>query len=275
VAEQEIGMIYRNAGRLPRAASHYEHALSLIPSRGSQQPGEYVVFRAMLRRDLGIVAQDRGDLGTARRELAEALDVFREYRGPEDFETAQVAKFLADVRRRLGDQAHEEARRSHHPLRIRELRRTTRAELTAAHALLEPVLELHRKRQETEAHKYAACLNKLGSLQFSQGRIDEARRTLEEAAQIYLTKYGPRHHYRGKSLTRLGPVLHAVGQKARAEQVLREAEEIFKEALGNDHPVLIAVYEHLAACATDRGGREEAAALRAEAERIHHSLWLM
>lgn len=274
IAEQEIGMIHRNAGQLHQATVHYEHALTLIPSRGSQQPGEYTVFRAMLTRDFGIVAQDRGELETACRELTEALDVFREYRGPEDFETAQVAKFLADVRRRMGDQAYEQARRARQPLRIRELRRKARAEWAAADSLLKPVLELHRKRQETEAHKYASCLNKLGSLQFSQGRIDEARSTLEEAAQIYLDKYGPQHHYRAKAFTRLGPVLRAAGDLPQAEHVLREAQKIFKEALGHDHPVLIAVYEHLADCAADRGGHQEAAALRAEAARIRPLLWL-
>jgi len=275
VTEQEIGMIHRNAGRLSRAALHYENALALVPSRGSRQPGEYVVFNAMIKRDLGIVAQDRGELDQAREQLTAALDVFREYRGAEDFETAQVAKFLADVKRRLSDEAYEKARRTRHPLRIRDHRRTARRELAEADTLLKPVLELHFKRKETEAHKYAACLNKLGSLQFSQGRLDDARATLEKAARIYKDKYGPRHHYRAKSLTRLGPVLRAAGERAHAEQVLREAEEIFKEALGNDHPVLMAVYGHLADCADDRGGQQEAAALRAAAERIRGSLWLM
>ncbi|MGQ4390525.1 tetratricopeptide repeat protein [Streptomyces sp. SAS_270] len=275
VAEQEIGMIYRNAGRLPRAEQCYRRALDLVPNRGSQEPSQFVVFRAMIERDLGIVAQDRGDLDTARVKLTHALSVFREYRGNEDFETAQVAKFLADVTRRLGERAHAAARGTRHPLRIRRLRRTERLHLTQAETLLMPVLELHRKRRATEAHKYAACLNKLGSLRLSQGHVDEARRTLEEAVAIYADKYGVRHHYRAKSLTRLGPVLLAAKERTEAELVLREAEGIFKEALGPHHPVLMAVYEHLADCAHDRGGHDEATALRAEAARIRGSLWLM
>ena len=275
VAEQEIGMIYRNAGRLPRAEQYYKRALRLVPNRGHQEPGEFVVFRAMIERDLGIVAQDRGDLDTAHAKLTHALSVFREYRGNEDFETAQVAKFLADVTRRLGDEAHASARRTRHPLRIRRFRRTERAQLAQADALLMPVLEIHRKRQTTEAHKYAACLNKVGSLRLSQGHVDEARRTLQEAVDIYADKYGVRHHYRAKSLTRLGPVLLAARERAEAEHALREAEDIFKEALGPHHPVLMAVYEHLADCALDRGGHDEATALRSEAARIRSSLWLM
>lgn len=186
-----------------------------------------------------------------------------------------MAKFLADVTRRLGEQAHAAARGTRHPLRTRRLRRTERLHLAQAETLLMPVLETHRKRRATEAHKYAACLNKLGSLRLSQGHVDEARRTLEEAVAIYAEKYGVRHHYRAKSLTRLGPVLLAAKERTEAELVLREAEEIFKEALGPHHPVLMAVYEHLADCAHDRGGHEEATALRAEAGRIRGSLWLM
>jgi tetratricopeptide (TPR) repeat protein len=275
VAEQEIGMIYRNAGRLPLALKNYQRALEFVPDRGNQELSEFVVFRAMIERDLGIVDQDRGELVKAHTKLTHALSVFQEYRGNEDFETAQVAKFLADVTRRLGDEAHAHARRTRHPLRIRKFRRTERDQLAQAEALLMPVLEIHRKRRATEAHKYAACLNKVGSLQLSQGHVDKARRTLEEAIAIYAEKYGVRHHYRAKSLTRLGPVLRAAGEHTRAEHVLREAEDIFKEALGHDHPLLMAVYEHLADCADARGGHEEAAALRSEARRIRHSLWLI
>ncbi|MFJ6901918.1 tetratricopeptide repeat protein [Streptomyces hokutonensis] len=276
MAEQELGMIDRNAGRLSRAESHYKRALTLVPSRGSRKPGEYVIFEAMIQRDLGIVAQDRGELETAHTELTGALDVFREYRGPEDFETALVAKFLADVKRRMGDEAYESARRSRQPMRRWQLRRENKNALAAADALLQPVLEVHLKRKQSEEHKYAACLNKVGSLRFSQGRLDEAQKTLREAEKIYIEKYGRRHHYRAKSLARLGPVLRAAGQRDAAEEVLREAEDIFKEALGNDnHPVLMAVYGHLADCAEDRGNKREAAALREAAKRIRGSLYLM
>ncbi|MFE7777581.1 tetratricopeptide repeat protein [Streptomyces sp. NPDC057445] len=270
VAEQEAGMIHRNAGRLSAAVACYERAGDRVPSRGSTEPGEHVVFRAMLRRDLGIVAQDRGDLVTAERELREALSVFREYRGVEDFETSQVAKFLADVLRRQGEECRKRARATRHPLRRRDLHRQARSRIAQADELLAPVLALHLKRRETEAHKYAACLNKLGSLRFAQGRIPEAARTLREAEQIYVSAYGPDHHYRAKTLSRLGPVLRAAGDREGAERVLRQAERIFVATLGSSHPSLVAVYTHLAECTT---GHERAAELRARAELVHRALW--
>ncbi|MFI6618945.1 tetratricopeptide repeat protein [Streptomyces sp. NPDC050528] len=272
VAEQEIGLIHRNAGQLAQAAVHYERAEQRIPSRGSQEPPEYTVFRAMLQRDLGIVAQDRGELEVAEERLNSALEVFKVHRGGEDFETAQVAKFLADVLRRLGEQHREDARRTVQPLRRLDLMRQARAALVRADAILGPVVELHSKRSEAEEHKYASCLNKLGSLRLAQGRTAEAKQALEQAEGIYRRAYGNQHYYRAKSLTRLGPVLRAGGDVPGAERALRDAEEIFRTALGGDHPVLMTVYEHQADCAADRGDTREARRLRAEAHRIRQSL---
>jgi tetratricopeptide (TPR) repeat protein len=272
VAEQEIGLIHRNAGQLAQAVVHYERAEERIPSRGSQEPPEYTVFRAMLQRDLGIVAQDRGQLELAEERLNSALETCKVHRGGEDFETAQVAKFLADVLRRRGEQHREDARRTVQPLRRLDLARQARAALVRADALLGPVVELHSKRSEAEEHKYASCLNKLGSLRLAQGRTAEAKRILEQAEKIYRRAYGNQHYYRAKSLTRLGPVLRAEGDDLGAERVLRDAGEIFRTALGGDHPVLMAVYEHLADCVADRGDHREAEQLRGEANRIRQSL---
>ncbi|MEU1119863.1 MULTISPECIES: tetratricopeptide repeat protein [unclassified Streptomyces] len=270
VTEQEAGMIHRNAGRLSEALDCYRRAGELVRSGGSTGLEEHVVFHAMLRRDAGIVAQDRGDLDTAERELTAAHTVFRSKRGEEDFETAQVAKFLADVLRRKGQQCRAASRHARGPLRKRRLRAQSQAQLTAAHALLGPVVTLLGERRATEAHTYAACLNKLGSLQWAQGHTTKAIGTLREAEEIYVTAYGPDHHYRAKTLSRLGPVLRAAGHRDRAEQALRTAERIFVVSLGEDHPSLVAVYAFLADCAADPA---DAAQLRARADRIHRSLW--
>ncbi|NUU26246.1 MAG: hypothetical protein HOV68_32805, partial [Streptomycetaceae bacterium] len=99
-AEQETGQIHRNAGRLRDADGCYRRADALVPGRPSQEPAEHQVFRAMLKRDRGITAMDRGDLAEAEELLREALEVLRNHRGWDDFETAQIGKFLADVVRR-------------------------------------------------------------------------------------------------------------------------------------------------------------------------------
>lgn len=270
VAEQEVGMIHRNAGRLSAALDSYERAALHIPFCGSQEPKEHSLFRAMLRRDVGIVAQDRGDLDTAETALTEALAVFRAFRGQEDFETSQVAKFLADVHRRQGEGLLVRARSTLHPIRRRDCSRAARAKLSSAEELLGPVLALHRQRRMAEAHKYAACLNKLGSLQLALGRAQEAQRTLLEAEEIYRMRYGEDHHYRAKTLSRLAPVLITLGRRDEADSVLTKAEEIFRARLGEDHPCLVTVYERLADCAADP---VRAAAFRDSARRISIGLW--
>lgn len=277
VAEQEAGMIHRNAGQLSQALERYRRAQDQIPQIGSDEPREHTVFQAMLQRDIGIVAQDRGDLDTAERELGDALKSFRTLRWPDDFETSQIAKFLADVIRRQGEELREQARTSRRPLRRNHLSRLARAKLDAADTLLIPVVELHRKRRDTERHKYAACLNKLGSLRNAQGRTAEAIESLLEAEKIYVDTYGPDHHYRAKTLTRLAAALVATGgtatlntgEEVNAEATLRLAEGIFRTRLGDAHPSLIAVYERLALCTSDEA---EAMEHRARARRIKDAL---
>lgn len=259
VAEQEAGMIYRNAGQLTLALERYARAGELVPSRGSEEPRDHLVFRAMLQRDEGIVAQDMGDLVTSERRLRAAQAIFRTNRGEDDFETSQISKFLADVLRRSCEEFRARARETHHPLRRRRLLREARRRLREAEELLGSVVTLHSKRRETEEHKYAACLNKLGSLRLAQGRHVEALDALLEAERIYVTSYGPEHPYRAKTLSRLGAVLIstsasvvlATHESANATQVLRLAEAIFRARLGDTHPSLVAVYERLADCATD------------------------
>ncbi|MEZ0093656.1 tetratricopeptide repeat protein [Streptacidiphilus sp. EB129] len=266
IAEQQAGLIHRNAGRPSRAAACFRRAERLVPARGSQELPQHLLFRATIRRDLGILAQDRDDLDEAERELRAALAVFHEQPGATDFDTVQIAKFLADVLRRQGEQDRDRARATRHPLRRRQLRRAAARQLQEAWLLLEPVVALHYKRRDTDEHKYASTLNKRGSLEFAQGRAHDARATLEEAERIYRTRYGERHHYRAKTLSRLGPVLRATGDRDRAEAVLREAASIFQETLGDEHPALIAVYLRLADCLDDRSA--EAPLLRALAAGI-------
>ncbi|MEV7318682.1 tetratricopeptide repeat protein [Streptomyces sp. NPDC093970] len=275
-AEQEAGMIQRNAGRLEKALERYARAGELVPSRSSEEPRDHLVFLAMLRRDCAVVAQDRGDLETAERELRAALAVFDANRGTDDFETSQVCKFLADVLRRRGEETRARARETHHPARRLRMGREARRRLDEADALLGPVVELHFKRRESEEHKYAACLNKLGSLRLAQGRHQEALDALLEAEAIYSNSYDPGHPYRAKTLSRLGAVLIATGgtvtlstgEDTDAEGTLRLAEQIFLTRLGDRHPSLVAVYERLAECAADAGAR---ARLRGRARRIREA----
>ncbi|WP_406492093.1 hypothetical protein [Streptomyces sp. NBC_01604] len=269
VAEQEAGMIHRNAGQLAKALERYAQAGRRIPRNGSQEPREHKIFRAMLQRDVGIVAQDRGDLEKAEQELREALEVLKASRGMDDFETSQIAKFLGDVRRRQGEELRLRARRTPRPFLRRRLYREARAHLREAAQLLDAVVELHRKRREAEAHKYAACLNKLGSLQHAQGRTALALETLREAEEIYVTKYSSDHHYRAKTLSRLGPVLLSAGDRQAAEQALREAEGIICSRLTDVHPSLVAVYERLAVCTHDA---QEASAYLIRARHIKDAI---
>ncbi|MFE5923065.1 SAV_2336 N-terminal domain-related protein [Streptomyces sp. NPDC056468] len=272
VTELEAGLVHRDRGNPAQAAVSYERAWDLSTRRGSGDFREQVVFRAMIRRERGVVAQDRGDLITADSELSAALGVFRENRGTDDYETAHLAVLLADVRRTRSDQLSVQARQSLNPLRIRELRREARSLLESAAALLEPAITLHRAHRGMAAQRYTACLTALGSLLLSQGEPDDARAVLEEVIELYTATYGPRHRYTAEALVRLGPVLRATGNPEAAERTLRRAEGILKQVLGSSHPALVPLYGHLADCFDGRGARNEAAVLRSDADLILQSL---
>jgi len=276
VAEQEAGMVHRNAGRLGQALERYTRAEELVPSGGSEEPRDHLDFRAMLQRDRAIVAQDRGDLRTAEVELRAALVVLRANRDTDDFETSQVCKFLADILRRSSEELRAGARDTHRPVHRLWMIRESRRRLAEADALLGPVVALHLKRRESEEHKYAACLNKLGSLRLAQGRQQEALRVLLKAERIYVRSYDAHHPYRAKTLSRLGAVLIetggtvtlSTGERVNAEQTLRLAEEIFLPCLGPGHPSLVAVYERLAEATADPARKAD---FRARARRIKES----
>ncbi|WP_305629252.1 tetratricopeptide repeat protein [Streptomyces sp. KS_5] len=270
--ELEAGLVHRDRGNPAQAAVSYERAWDLSTGRVPGDSREQAVFRAMIRRERGVIAQDRGALITADSELSAALSVFRENKGTEDYETAHLAALLADVRRTRSDQMSVQARQSRNPLRIRELRRESRSLLDSAAALLEGAITLHRARRGMAAQRYTACLTALGSLLLSQGEPDDARAVLNEVIELYTATYGPRHRYTAEALVRLGPVLRATGNPEAAERTLRRAEEILKQALGNNHPALVPLYENLADCFDDRGARNQAAVLRSEADLILYSL---
>jgi tetratricopeptide (TPR) repeat protein len=268
-AEQETGQIYRNAGRLRDADACYRRADALVPGRPSQEPAEHQVFRAMLKRDLGITAIDRGDLAGAEELLRGSLEVLRNHRGRDDFETAQIEKFLADVVRRQAANLIQRARKSRRPRRRWALRHEANLKIFEAQQLLEPVLALHQRRREAEGHKYAACLNKQGSLLLAMGEPVAGLAKLREAEAIYRRVYGEDHPYLAKTLSRKGPLLLALGAYQEAEAELRRAEAIFKRRLGRVHPALIAVYERLAVTVRDPQEAERFRRRALDIRRVH------
>ncbi len=274
--EMRLGQIHRNAGHLSQALDHYGRAETLIPPHDGEEPSEYTLFRAELVFCRGILEQDRGNLQAAEEHLRLALSRFPPNPASDNFETAQIEKFLADVVRRRSEATRALARGRRSPLVRLRLRRSAIRQLREADQLLSQAVDQHRKRREAENHKYAACLNKRGSLRLAQGRTKEAEKDLLKAEAIYVSAYKADHPYRAKTLARLAEVLLVAGPPGRkvrlatgdecdAGEVLVMAERIFVTQLGPHHPVLVAVYERLARCAHDE---ETAAGLRRRAAHI-------
>jgi tetratricopeptide (TPR) repeat protein len=85
----------------------------------------------------------------------------------------------------------------------------------------------------------------MGSLQYVQGRIEEALEALLAADRIFTETYGIGHPYRAEALSRLGAVLIAAGDRPGAADALGEAERLLRTRLGDEHPSRIAAHERL------------------------------
>jgi tetratricopeptide (TPR) repeat protein len=240
-----MGSTYRQAGRFSSALSSYQRAATCIPDAGSHTSAEHEVFRAMLQWDVGMLARDQGDLDTAEAELRGALLVFRQHRGPQGWETSQIAVSLADVLRCQAEDLHAKARTLRHPLRRRELNRLYRDKVRLAAEQLSSADEVFREQSSGAPYRYATYLSTMGSLQYVQGRIEEALEALLAADRIFTETYGIGHPYRAEALSRLGAVLIAAGDRPGAADALGEAERLLRTRLGDEHPSRIAAHERL------------------------------
>ena len=234
------GTILRNAGRLSDALAAQQQSLELNERVRSGGPSS--VEAGQNHANLGVIRRDLGQWERARDEFEIAIAIMEPILGPDHLEVAQAKKYLGDILRRTG-------------------------ELALAYELINEVTEIHRRRPG-EAHKLAACLAKLGSVQHALGDPQSARQNLESALATYERTYGVDHPYSAKVLSRLGPVYLAVGRANEAEQTLLRALRIFETCYGPTHPALVWVLQSLAGIHGLSGDGAAADALKVRATRI-------
>jgi serine/threonine protein kinase/Tfp pilus assembly protein PilF len=98
-------------------------------------------------------------------------------------------------------------------------------ELNAAEANHQRALEL-RRANGADSRQIATTLNNLGALYYSQGRIADAERTLQDALQMVRSSPNAEASEVSPNLVNLALALQAQGKINEAEALLREANEL-------------------------------------------------
>lgn len=114
-----------------------------------------------------------------------------------------------------------------------------------------------------DEHAYALDYrNALANIQFTQGKLNEARTSLEQVLEIRQRLFGLEEIKTLLTLTTLGSVIRELGDFHTAEQLQRKAHQISQKTLGNKHPDTLSIQYSLAATLRDRGDLKGAQALQ-------------
>ncbi|MEX1362888.1 MAG: tetratricopeptide repeat protein, partial [Nannocystaceae bacterium] len=131
------------------------------------------------------------------------------------------------------------------------LSRHEQARRWAAHA--EP---LSRAAATDEAR--TEYLESVGILARDEGKLDEARDSLEQALAIQQRSLGPDHPEVGRTLQGLGTVAKDQGELVQAYGYHAQALAIFEQAFGPDHPMTAACLQSLGTVKYQEGALEQA-----------------
>lgn len=162
--------------------------------------------------------------------------------------------------RRAGDAPEAEAR----------LRQALGDARFAAGAYAEARAQLERALEvataiDPEHPRVATALRRLGGVDTQQGRLDDARRRLEQVVAFWERTLGPDHHHVAVASNDLGLALQKQGALPEARRHLERALAIWERTLGPDHVSLGHALNNLALVALAQGEHAQARAFVARA----------
>jgi eukaryotic-like serine/threonine-protein kinase len=225
---RNLGLTYWQARRLPEARELFERTLAIR----RRVFGPHHPRVAVMLNDLGRLAEEQGDLDTARADYLAALDSY-----PEDHPWRGTTQLnLAEVLRKSGDVA-------------------------AAEALIRTTLESDRAQLGEDHLSVALDWTQLGRVLQEQGRGAEALEAARVALAIYDRRVGPEHSGHEEARVLVGEVLLDQAAPAEAERFLRPVYLARRERLGDDDERTRRVGELLAECVRRLGRGAEAEAL--------------
>jgi tetratricopeptide (TPR) repeat protein len=209
-----LGILYRDTGRVKEAEEAYQEALSILGPLDETSIDNFPIG-AMMLSNLGNLYRETLRMDDAEAAFCQAHPIFRVLA-----ETGSAA-YLPELAETLNNVA----------LVYRETHRMKRAETAFSEAL-----SIFRKLAEAESEAYlpsiATTLNNLGVLYSDTERMNEAEAAYQEAVSICrkLAKVNPEAHNPdlARSLNNLGVFYRDTQQMKAAEEAKREALSILR-----------------------------------------------
>ena len=101
--------------------------------------------------------------------------------------------------------------------------------------LCEPLARAPEARREHRI-QYAYCLNYVGMFYKEQNRLEEARRALQQALDIYSGLFGSKHYHVAVLTNNLGQIFDAMQNHTKSRDCHQQALEIYDAIYGRPHP---------------------------------------
>ena len=251
-----IGRVYGSLGAHQLSAEMLEHALAQqLEIYGEDDP-----IVAATRQDLAVTLTQRADYTRARDLLESAVVVNEREYGPVSVAVADNLTNLGNLHNRIGDldtaqsliaksiDIYTQVDASASAQEDSDIR----IKLAAAKATLARILQVKGELDQTEALLLEAIqivsaegenfppmayyLQNLGVLQRTQGDLEAARETLNEAVIAIRRILGDRHYLLAATLIDQGIVYQLTGDYENAEIVFRDALSLYAETEGYRHP---------------------------------------
>jgi serine/threonine-protein kinase len=235
-------------GRETTASEILDSGLARIRQSLSGQPD----LQASLMTVIGRTYQNLGRYSEAGNVFQEALDTRRDLPEQKSSEIAGLLVFIAENERLLGHlQKAETLLNQALEIRTDSLFRADvmgkqgriaglRGDFARARTTLEQTLALQERLHGKKHLHYAQALNDLASIEFSEGKYDQAETLLREALAIRdgLLKTAPRSLYSPEYATNvnnLGLALFRRGKLDEAEKLFRRAIQLRKQIYLQPH----------------------------------------
>jgi serine/threonine-protein kinase len=207
---ERLGDLQARLGDLPGSESHYREALAV--GREAYPAGHHTVARILSR--LAAVRARQGDGTSAQRYYREALQLWEGLPEGTHSERADRTGASAELQQLQGA-----------PDLARSTQRTALEARRLAHGL-------------ADHWRVAEDHHRLGLIELSAGRYDEAGVELERAFKMRRDLFGEVHSSVGDSLTALGRLRRRQGRPDEAAQLFERALSIQAAALPDKHPTV-------------------------------------
>ena len=243
---------------------------------------------ALLRNTIGDGYAKLGVYDEAQRHLQAALDIRREFLGPNHPDVAESLNAMAGLLLETGD--YKEAERlsrqalemrrtlfgENHPAvadSLNSLARSLKSQgrYLEAEPFYRQSLGIRRSQDEPDRKKIASGLNDLAQLYRSLRDDAKAETMYRQALEIRRTLHGKLHTEVATSMANLGSFLSDLGEYEEAERLLRNALDIRRKLLGTHHATVVSMNK-LALLLREKGEYDEAEELFREALELRPAL---